>query len=77
VRGATLSMFKDGVAGESDGRFMADLDPSPDFAAIARAQGAHGERVERPEDLPRALASAKNAVVNARRPALLDVICPY
>ena len=29
VRGATMSMFKDGVAGEDDGRFMADLDPEP------------------------------------------------
>src|SRR5580704_4075119 len=77
VRGATLSMFKDGVAGENDGRFMADLDPSPDFAAIARAQGAHGERVERPEDLARALSDAKHAVVNDGRPALLDVITPY
>jgi acetolactate synthase-1/2/3 large subunit len=77
VRGATLSMFKDGVAGENDGRFMADLDPSPDFAAIARAQGAHGERVERPEDLVRALTDAKHAVVNDGRPALLDVITPY
>jgi acetolactate synthase I/II/III large subunit len=77
VRGATLSMFQDGVAGENDGRFMADLDPSPDFAAIARAQGAHGERVERPEDLARALTDAKHAVVNDGRPALLDVITPY
>jgi acetolactate synthase-1/2/3 large subunit len=76
VRGATLSMFKDSVAGENDGRFLADLDPSPDFAAIARAQGAHGERVERPDDLERALADAKHAVLNGR-PALLDVICPY
>jgi acetolactate synthase I/II/III large subunit len=77
VRSATLSMFKDGAAGENDGRFMADLNPSPDFAAIARAQGAHAERVERPEDLARALAEAKHAVVNGGRPALLDVICPY
>jgi acetolactate synthase I/II/III large subunit len=76
VRGATLSMFKDSVAGEGDGRFLADLDPSPDFAAIARAQGAHGERVERPDELERALANAKQAVLGGR-PALLDVICPY
>jgi acetolactate synthase I/II/III large subunit len=76
VRGATLSMFKDSVAGENDGRFLADLDPSPDFAGIARAQGAHGERVERPDELERALADAKHAVLGGR-PALLDVICPY
>jgi acetolactate synthase I/II/III large subunit len=77
VRSATLSMFKDGVAGENDGRFMADLDPSPDFAAIARAQGAHAARIERPQDLAPALDDAKSAVLNAGRPALLDVICPY
>ena len=28
VRGATMSMFKDGVAGEDGGRFMADLRPA-------------------------------------------------
>ena len=75
VRGATLSMFKDGVAGETDGQFLADLEPSPDFAAIARAQGAYGARVERPDELARALAEAKKAV-EAGRAALLDVICP-
>jgi acetolactate synthase-1/2/3 large subunit len=77
VRGATLSMFKDGVAGEDDGRFLADLNPSPDFAAIARAQGAHAERVERPQDLAHALADAKHAVVNDGRAALLDIVVPY
>ena len=41
-----MSMFKDGVAGEDDGRFMADLDPSPAFEAAVQAQGGHGERVE-------------------------------
>ena len=29
VRRATLSMFKDAVAGENDGRLLADLDPAP------------------------------------------------
>jgi acetolactate synthase I/II/III large subunit len=77
VRNATLSMFKDGTSGENDGRFFADLDPSPDFAAIARAQGAHAERVENPEDLAAALARAKQVVLKDRRQALLDVICPY
>ena len=42
VRRATLSMFKDGVAGETDGRTLAGLDPSPAFDEIARAQGAYG-----------------------------------
>jgi acetolactate synthase-1/2/3 large subunit len=77
VRRATLSMFKDGVAGETDGRTLADLDPSPPFEEMARAQGAHAERVEKPGDLPDAIARARDIVVNDRRQAMLNVITPY
>jgi acetolactate synthase-1/2/3 large subunit len=77
VRRATLSMFKDGVAGETDGRTLADLDPTPPFEEMAKAQGAHAERVEKPRDLPDALTRARDAVVNERRQALLNVITPY
>jgi acetolactate synthase-1/2/3 large subunit len=77
VRRATLSMFKDGAAGETDGRTLADLDPSPPFEDMARAQGAHAERVEKPADLPEALARARAVVVNERKQALLNVITPY
>ena len=77
VRNATLSMFKDGAAGETDGRTLADLDPAPPFDDVARAQGAYAERVEKPADLPGALTRARNAVVHERRQALLNVITPY
>src|SRR5215471_3739243 len=77
VRRATLSMFKDGAAGETDGSTLADLDPSPPFEDMARAQGAHAERVEKPADLPEALARARAVVVNERKQALLNVITPY
>ena len=77
VRKATLSMFKEGVAGETDGRLLADLDPAPPYDAMAKAQGAHAERVENPADLPGALARARDAVINERRQALLNVISPY
>jgi len=40
-----------------------------DYAAMARALGAHGERVEKPENLPAAL---KRALENA--PAVVDVV---
>jgi acetolactate synthase-1/2/3 large subunit len=40
-----------------------------DYAAMARALGAHGERVEDPADLPAALARAL-----AHAPALIDVV---
>lgn len=40
-----------------------------DYAGMARALGAHGERVEKAEDMPGAL---KRALENA--PALIDVV---
>ncbi len=76
VRRATLSMFKDGAAGEDDGRFLADLDPSPPFEELMRAQGGHGERVERPEELGPALARARDAVMHERKQALVNVLIP-
>ncbi len=77
VRNATLSMFKNAVAGETDGRVLADLDPPPPYDEMAKAQGAHAERVEDPAELPAALARARDAVVNEKRQALLNVITPY
>jgi len=77
VRQATLSMFKDSTAGENDGRGFADLDPAPPYDEIARAQGAHAERVEKPSELPEALARARNAVLIGKKQALLNVITPY
>jgi len=76
VRGATMSMFKDGVAGEDGGRFMADLKPSPAFEEAVKAQGGHGERVEKASELPAALARARDIVVKDKRQALLNVMCP-
>jgi acetolactate synthase-1/2/3 large subunit len=77
VRNSTLSMFKDGAAGENDGRTLADLDPAPPFDEMAKAQGAYAERVENPADLPGALARARDIVLNEKRQALLNVITPY
>jgi len=76
VRGATMSMFKDGVAGEDGGRFMADLSPSPAFEAAVKAQGGYGERVEKASELAGELARARDVVVKEKRQALLNVICP-
>jgi len=76
VRRATLSMFKDGAAGEDDGRFLADIEASPAYDALVRAQGGFAERVEAPEELPAALTRAR-AVVEDGRQALLNVVCPY
>jgi acetolactate synthase-1/2/3 large subunit len=77
VRRATLSMFKDGVAGENDGRFLADLDPSPPYEELVKAQGGFGARVEKPQELPAMLARARDAVEKEKRQALVNVIVPY
>jgi acetolactate synthase-1/2/3 large subunit len=76
VRGATMSMFNDGVAGQDGGKFMADLSPSPAFEATVIAQGGHGERVEKASELPAALIRARDVVLKEKRQALLNVVCP-
>jgi acetolactate synthase-1/2/3 large subunit len=76
VRRATLSMFYDGAAGEDGGRLLADLDPSPPYEELMKAQGGYGERVDRVEQLPSALQRARDEVL-AGRQALVNVICRY
>ncbi len=51
------------------GRVVGTLLAHSDYAAMARALGAHGERVEKPDDLPAAIG---RALANA--PALIDVV---
>ena len=58
---------------ESFGRVVGTRLQFADHAAMARAFGAHGERVEKAEDLPAAIARAKAALAEGR-PALLDVL---
>jgi acetolactate synthase I/II/III large subunit len=77
VRRATLSMYGEGTAAEDDGRLMADLDPSPDFEKLVEASGGHGERVERPGDVPGAIERALRVVRTENRQALLNVVCRY
>jgi acetolactate synthase-1/2/3 large subunit len=74
VRRATLDMFGTGVAAQGDGRLLADL-PAPNFEKIVLAHDGHGERVERPADLPAALRRAAAAVRDGQQ-ALVNVICP-
>ena len=74
VRRATLDMFEHGVASEDDGRLLADLGPAPAFERMVEAHGGHGERVERPGDLPGALQRAAAAVRGGRQ-AVVNVLC--
>ena len=74
VRRATLEMYGQGVAAETNGQLLADL-PAPAFEKIVAAHDGHGEKVERPADLPGALRRAADAVRGGRQ-ALVNVICP-
>ena len=58
---------------ETHGKVVGTRLQFADHAAMARAFGAHGERVERAEDLPGAIARAKAALAQGR-PALMDVL---
>jgi acetolactate synthase-1/2/3 large subunit len=77
VRNATMAMFASGAAGSENGLGLADLSPSPPFERYAEAHGAFAARVERPADLPAVLASARDAVLNEKRHALVNVVTPY
>jgi acetolactate synthase-1/2/3 large subunit len=58
---------------ETHGKVVGTRLQFADHAAMARAFGLHGERIERVEDLPGAIARAL-AVVARGGPALLDVL---
>ena len=50
--------------------------PAPDFAAVARGLGWHGEGpIDEPGKLEGALARAVETVMQRRLPALVDVVC--
>jgi acetolactate synthase-1/2/3 large subunit len=77
VRNSTLAMYADGAAARDGGQMLADLRPSPAYEKIVEASGGYGARVERPDELPAALARAVETVKKEKRQALLNVICRY
>src|SRR5215469_3812329 len=74
VRRTTLDMYPASVAAGEDGRRLAELSHGPAFEQVVAAHGGHGERVERPADLPGALERAAAAVRGGRQ-ALVNAIC--
>lgn len=71
VKAATLRVYPDGQAKASDS-FHTRLPPATDFAAIARAAGAHGELLERGDECEAAIGRCIEAV-RAGQSALLHV----
>jgi acetolactate synthase I/II/III large subunit len=73
VEQSTADIFPDGAAVAAGDMPLTRFGQSPDYAAIARACGAHGERVEEPARLEPALrlARERNAAGQA---ALIEVL---
>jgi acetolactate synthase I/II/III large subunit len=65
-------MYPDGVAVKQNTYLGVNITPSPDYCKIAEAFGAYGERVERPEDIERALRRGLEQIAGGRA-ALLDI----
>ena len=72
---AARGLYPDGVAQKTGNFPGCDLSPSSQFELTAQACGAYAERVEEPDQVPRALQRALKAVKEERRQALLNVIC--
>jgi acetolactate synthase-1/2/3 large subunit len=74
VSNSTRNVHPDGWAATTANFPMVSMGLSPRFEEIVRAFDGHGERVERPEDLPAALERALDVVRRERRQALVNVI---
>ena len=72
---AARGLYPDGVARKTNNFPGTDLSPSPQFELTAQACGAYAERVEEPDQIPRALERALKAVKQDGRQALLNVVC--
>lgn len=70
VNNFAFANIRDRQVAEYGGRVFGSEVSNPDFAAVARAFGAHGERVETIGELPAAVARARRSGL----PAVIDVL---
>ncbi len=77
VRRATLSLYGDGAAAQSNDPPLTRLDPSPDYEKIVEASGGWGAKVARQEDLLPAIEEGLDAIARQRVPAVINVLTEY
>ena len=75
VAGSTRNVHPQGWAVSTENFPMVSMGPPPRFEEIVRAFDGHGERIEKPEELPGALKRALDVVRKERRQALVNIIC--
>ena len=76
VRRSTLYMYPEGKAAAANVMPITALDGATDHAAIARAHGAHAERVADGAELAAAIERALSATRSGQQ-ALLEVMVSY
>ncbi len=76
VRDATVSVYPQGHALEQD-EFQARLPGQTDFAAVAKATGAHGECVADPAELEGAIARCLEATRRGQAAVLHAKVAPF
>ena len=74
VHRSTLGMYPHGLASKEDSMPLVDLGESPEYQQIMEACGGHGEKVEKPAELPAALQRCLEANA-AGKAALINVVC--
>lgn len=74
VEGSALRVFPDGHAARANRVPVAQLGPHPHYEHLMEVYGGHGERVDRPDQLPGALQRALHAVRVEKRQALINLI---
>jgi acetolactate synthase-1/2/3 large subunit len=77
VRRSTHAMFKDGYAvatPEGEDEPLTDFTVDVRYEKMMETVGGHGERVEHPDDLPKALARAQDIIRTEKRQVLLNVV---
>jgi acetolactate synthase-1/2/3 large subunit len=72
-KGDVINSFPNGEAARAGTVIGTSITPAPDYAALARAYGGVGERVDKPGDLPAALERGLATVAHGRL-ALLEVV---
>jgi acetolactate synthase-1/2/3 large subunit len=75
VKRTVRRLFPNGWSVKTGNFAGVDLDPSPNFVQIAKANNSYGETVEDPGELKGALIRGLKAVREQNRQALIDVIC--
>ena len=73
VRQSVVGTYPNGYAAQANEVPLTSLDPTPDFVRVAEASRAWARKVERPEDVPGAIAAALEAISDRKQHALLEI----